>query len=98
MPARHASTPSPGTAPAPVAPGAAGLTRAAAISAPAGEAGNASTGGTERPMNAQLARPVPKQGQGDEIARLPLPYGGEVLVVDDHADAREALTAAVVHF
>src|SRR2546426_10842361 len=95
MPARHSSTRSPGTAPAPVAPGAAGLTRAAAISAPAGEAGNASTGGTERPMNAQLARPVRKQGQGDEIARLPLLDGVHVLVVDDDEDAREAVTAVL---
>src|SRR3989442_6045667 len=95
MPARHASTPSPGTAPAPVAPGAAGLTRAAAISAPAGEAGNASTGGTERPMNAQLARPVRKQGQGDEITRLPLLDGVQVLVVDDDEDAPEAVTAVL---
>src|SRR2546426_2124530 len=95
MPARHSGTRSPGTAPAPVAPGAAGLTRAAAISAPAGEAGNASTGGTERPMNAQLARPVRKQGQGDEITRLPLLDGVQVLVVDDDEDAREAVTAVL---
>src|SRR2546427_8339146 len=95
MPARHSNTRSPGTAPAPVAPGAVGLTRAAAISRAAGEAGNASTGGTERPMNAQLARPVRKQGQGDEIARLPLLDGVHVLVVDDDEDAREAVTAGV---
>src|SRR2546426_11901718 len=95
MPVRHSSTRSPGTTPAHVAPGAAGLTRAAAISASAGEAGKASTGGTERPMNSQLARPVRKQGQGDEIARLPLLDGVHVLVVDDDEDAREAVTAVL---
>src|SRR6266404_475077 len=95
MPALHSSTRSPGTAPAPVAPGAAGLTRAAAISAPAGEAGNAWTGGTERPMNAQLARPVRKQGQGDEITRLPLLDGVHVLVVDDAEAPRPPLPAGL---
>src|SRR2546422_6957184 len=46
-------------------------------------------------MNAQLARPVRKQGQGDEIARLPLLDGVHVLVVDDDEDAREAVTAVL---
>src|SRR5437867_11497757 len=46
-------------------------------------------------MNAQLARPVRKQGQGDEIARLPLLDGVHVLVVDDDDDARGAVTAVL---
>src|SRR2546425_5904251 len=46
-------------------------------------------------MNAQLAKPVRKQGQGDEIARLPLLDGVQVLVVDDDEDAREAVTAVL---
>src|SRR2546428_8856325 len=46
-------------------------------------------------MNAQLARPVRKQGQGDELARLPLLDGVHVLVVDDDEDAREAVAAVV---
>ena len=46
-------------------------------------------------MNAQLARPVPKQGQGDQMARLPLLDGVHVLVVDDDEDARGAVTAVL---
>src|SRR2546427_9598632 len=46
-------------------------------------------------MNAQLARAVRKQGQGDQIARLPLLDGVQVLVVDDDEDAREAVTAVL---
>src|SRR5437667_10962012 len=46
-------------------------------------------------MNAELARPTRTQGQGGEIARLPLLDGVQVLVVDDDEDAREAVTAVL---
>src|SRR2546429_4286027 len=46
-------------------------------------------------MNAELARPTRTQGQGGELARLPLLDGVHVLVVDDDEDAREAVAAGV---
>jgi len=57
--------------------------------------GNALTRGRERPMNAELARPTRTQGQGGELARLPLLDGVHVLVVDDDEDAREAVAAVL---
>ena len=46
-------------------------------------------------MDAELARPTRTQGQGDELARLPLLDGVHVLVVDDDEDARGAVAAVL---
>ena len=46
-------------------------------------------------MNAELARPTRTQGQGGELARVPLLDGVHVLVVDDDEDAREAVAAVL---